>query len=1148
MGTQHRITCPGCSKLLKVTLKPEARKVKCPACQAVVRIPALPKTKSKEQSQPEPVEEPESAYEDSTDTDLTGEEGVGQDWGYDDAGFSDASYGEAAYGGADYGGASFGDAESKYEEGAFESPALPSRSGRKRTGKSGSAANSTTAAAAESPTGEKFPRSVKVLIGFAAVVLVAGVSGGVILLSGGSDSGAGLVSEPGADATLATNVPDVSPPEPQGSAPASDKEQVVDAAGPLLEFARNKAAAVDEIKLIHDWSTTVIDGSEVWKLDPDPGPTIDAKKMTELSTKFPGISITGFQPASAFVQPDGSNTPILFNYDSMKGKQLSGSLAKIPAREKDGYRVSASYCPETFRRLLHLRSSGSENEEFQHRILVQEFSGKLLRMIPDASGMVFLTPPKILLSYSGLSEYPGENQRATASNARSNRRLPTTLWTVDLDSGEEGEKIHIQRGGHWSLSPSRRYIIVCEPDAATSEQLTDPLGPAFDGNSVSQEFTVYEALSGQKLASTVHSVGTAGFTGVISADGTRLALRRDDDIRIMNLETGQIIAHGKVQRSPEYQHNGSQSIRWVGGNNFLMLGGVEIMDVGSGRIIGERLRSSGFPSQWLGDHCFRWSLLNAYREFPVQLLEDEVAAFSDPAQNHLVGRRVNLSMEGLVDHEVLRECLKVILKRRCNLEVVTPPEKELPTVEVTYTERRHEGPFSMEQLHRDATHSRGPGTPRSMTKNLWILEGSVMVECWTSDGQLIASAEGREIGLPGGMDFDLPGGMQMRVAALVAATKDLKMEIPDFYPRDADHFDRTGSWTDTTPLADSVALNDIDVEVVEVDNSWVWGDLGFPQRRRVLTIPDLHQFSDKGFDEFQFMGYQREMAVLMRDRSGRYFILQTGKNEGNVIPVDAPAFRNFALHRDHTSYAGFDDKGLLTLGSLADTTDVVTIEVGQKDLNGICFSYDGKWLALGLGPKRGIEFYKIEELRKVSKLKDAVLLGRFDEPEIQSFLTTTFDNKWLIAGDEKQGIVAWDLTAEKRIMHFRPEKTAAGEALIRSVAWNRAAGKIVAAIDSDVVEIDVETNAVTRTIHAKNVVAFSASGENTAVTSADVPLQVFHWTGFSDKPDVEFFPLRLETDTEDAPFAKYADWFVTSSRTYVLGSDGQRLIIWDMRW
>ena len=505
-------------------------------------------------------------------------------------------------------------------------------------------------------------------------------------------------------------------------------------------------------------------------------------------------------------------------------------------------------------------------------------------------------------------------------------------------------------------------------------------------------------------------------------DGTRLAVRRHNDICVVNLQTGQIIAHGAVGGATELDVGGSPAIRWIGGNEFLLLANSEILHIGTGRVVGARLK--GLPGSWLGDRCFRWSLLDSYREFPFEILEAEVAAFSEPSLNHLAGRRVNLSMEGSIDDEPIQECLKVILKRRCNLEVVAPPEKDLPTVEVTYTERRVEGPFSMEQLHRGATRSKGPETPESMAKTLSILEGTVSIECWTSDGKLIAAADGKQVGLPGGMDFRLSGRTQCRIAALVAATKDLKIEIPDFYPRDADRFDRTGPWTVQTPAnplqQNSAALDAIDIETVEVDNSWVSSGIAVPERGRVLTIPDLHQYSDVGFDEFQFIGNQNEAAVLMRDRKGHHFILQIGKNSGNVIPINASPFTRFALHRKDVSYAGFDGKGMLTLGSLVDPNDLVTVDVGQKVLNGLCFSYDGKWLALGLGPKRGIEFYKIEELRKVRKLKDAVLLGRFDEPEIQSFLTTRFDNKWLIAGDAKQGIVAWELTAYKRIFHYQP--------------------------------------------------------------------------------------------------------------------------------
>ena len=330
MGTQYKITCPGCSKSLKVNLKPEARKAKCPACQAVVRIPAMPRAEPKELTPPKPVEEPETDCENST-----GDEACEQDWNYGDADYGDSEYGEAGYGEAGYGEAGYGDDEER----VFDNPALPPKSGSKRTARAGAAANTAKSVAmAKSSDSRQLSRGVKLLIGFAVFTFVACAVGGVVLLSGGDDSVAGGDSDSDANIVSVENDTDSSGSETEarGLSDAGDQDFDVEAA--TLEYARNKAAAVEEIRTIHEWNTEVIDGSEVWDLVADPGPSIDSEKMTELSTKFPGISITGFQPASATINSNGSNTPILFDYESMKGKRLSGSLAKIPAREEDGYR------------------------------------------------------------------------------------------------------------------------------------------------------------------------------------------------------------------------------------------------------------------------------------------------------------------------------------------------------------------------------------------------------------------------------------------------------------------------------------------------------------------------------------------------------------------------------------------------------------------------------------------------------------------------------------------------------------------------------------------------------------------------------------------------------------------------------------------
>jgi len=308
------------------------------------------------------------------------------------------------------------------------------------------------------------PHMNRALIGGICLAFGAGFVGVIIWLTTGD--GGGGVGVPVAEGTGATTAPETQGANGGGNSEQEKPEVVLEKA---LAFVRDRASVLDEVER-SSWVKNP--GGEVnlnWVdvTSKEPPPPIDIDRRVELSAKNAGIQIGSnfnFLPQPAF----GENQ-VRVNMKTGQGEQLEGRRDAMNSAAESSLITSSGMTSDGTMIGQALKVRKSDRHLDQHWVTIHEYDNTILKVIPNAKKMTFLTNDYILLATDGLPEYEGENPAAAYTNSLRNRRLPREVWFRNLTTDEETARIQVRPGGQWMLAPEKDYLIVVHPDEALAE-------------------------------------------------------------------------------------------------------------------------------------------------------------------------------------------------------------------------------------------------------------------------------------------------------------------------------------------------------------------------------------------------------------------------------------------------------------------------------------------------------------------------------------------------------------------------------------------------------------------------------------------------------------------------------------------------------
>lgn len=1084
MAPVLKTQCPKCSGRLKITPQDEPLKVRCPSCQASIKIPALADLQSKVQQDDEMLDADEYLLSDEDDANdeygdydeaASGDDEYGADVGDDD---SDDEYGDDEY---------EDDQDDEYEE--MRRKRRRQQSARKKKKK----------APEPAPT-PQLNRTLLGGIGLALGVTFAGVM--IWLFSGGDEQEVGPEGTPVAEGNG----------NPDGSGGAGGDGTAVPpevVAEKARAFVRDQASVLDE----PERSTWVKNpGGEIslnWdSLPPDAPQQRDIEKRVELSAKNAGIQM-GINWCS-LPRPERGQNSVMVNMNRWEGRQLQGERDPMSSAAELGYVMSGGMTEDgtLIGRLLKVRKS--ERHLYQHWVTIHQFDNSIVKVIPNARKMSFITKDRILLATDGLARYESDNPAQTYADSVRNHRLPREVWFRNLTTDEESERIKVRPGGHWLLSPTKHYLIVAQPDEASAESLKDPSGPHFHGLPSKTEVVVYKTATGEKVAEGVYGNMTVGYTGQFSSDGKKLALHAGSNVAVLDMTSGKVLAKGTGLK---LEKENVRAPRWLAGDRILLLDWIKLIDVETGISFGGFARPQDRTQRehvaitdWLGGKYFRYSSRQTYQPFPVDELLASAEAITNPAANLMATGKVRLQVDGVpfgsLEQDILREALKEALRIRCNLEVTDEENDRLPVVQVAYSEKQAEGPFSMERWHQDATRQKVETDRNTWVKNVFVLEASLDFKCVTPDGRTLAEFKTKGLGVPGGMNFEIPGQLQFRNAAIIKAVEKLELDLPSLVPVDASQVMIPNRWKIDDVPADPPDYAALTIQKIDVNNSWTDQELGLPIRRFALLIKDLTTISERGFRRPNFVTDDGRPVVVMRDGRRNWFQIPIERG-ASAAPLPLPVMRTWAFSpQPGGEFAGFNE-GVLMIGTIEDPAQAHQVKVDF--VSRLRFSGDGSRLAMCLGQKGGFAVYHVADLKKVSDISEANPLAKFSEPDAQRDMIFSADGKILVTSDRGR-IVGFDVDAGRGFFEHRVVSTPLKPRSVKSMAVSNDGTRLFAAIGPDIVEFSLKTLMEVRRIPDRFAIQLRLSprGKRLAVARSNYALAVMNIDG---DPEPELYKL-----------------------------------------
>jgi len=405
------------------------------------------------------------------------------------------------------------------------------------------------------------------------------------------------------------------------------------------------------------------------------------------------------------------------------------------------------------------------------------------------------------------------------------------------------------------------------------------------------EIAIYKTENAQKVGEAVYSGLTVGYTARFSSDGKKLALHAGPNLAVIDLTNGKVLAKGGGLALEESSY---RAPIWLAGDRFLLLDWVHLFDLESGIFFGgfarpqDKLKREHIAiNDWLNGEYFRYGNLQAYQPFPINELLESAEAIENPETNLLATRRVRLEIDAekfdSLEQATLREGIKEALRIRCDLEVTDEENDLLPIVQVGFSEREVEGPYSMERWHQDATRQKVETDRNTWVKNVNVVEATLDFKVVTPDGRVLAEFKNKGLGVPGGMNFEIPGQLQFRNAAVLKATETLELTLPDLVPVDPNGLTIPHKWKIDDVLAEKPDYAALNIQKIEVDNSWIDQELGLPIRQFALLIKDLKTIAERGIGRANFVEIDAQPCREKRNR-------QPGANAHDAPVGDLSAY------------------------------------------------------------------------------------------------------------------------------------------------------------------------------------------------------------------------------------------------------------------
>lgn len=579
-----------------------------------------------------------------------------------------------------------------------------------------------------------------------------------------------------------------------------------------------------------EWRVWEEPQDEQWSLPADQGASFEEVVALSKSWRLSPVGMSG-QMVEIQSPGDGS-PPILFDLRTKNGRQLDG--ARLPAPWSSGEHgrlqiIALDHSPAAefianrltrteFIHTQHSPSRVSTTVVKRNWVTVHEYDNTLLKTFPDAEEARFVSEQRLLIA-SPVLEPDGKEPARRPDGCRAQSLV---FWNREDD--QTTEEIVVPLGGHWVLSPTRRFLVVLQPDDETTKDLAAKPEERFQYGCRSVTVRVFDTSNGQPVAEGEFPQQTVGRAAACSHDGTRLALHGGGRVLVLNMTNGTVIASGQRPVGAEKD----AAFHWLAGTNYLRIGEA-VVSVRDGKVITAGwLKDDAHirvPAVCLADRYVRDSADGVLVELPETDLDALRARIDDPSDESEPITAV-LDIQG-IESPVLLGCVKEALRRRLGVQFVDEASPESVIIEAVYEDR-----VGSRQHQLDRWRDPDPVKRRQQKKSgdqeqQKEIEVELKVKSLASDGTVLDSATVRHAEAPITLDFSLPVDMQFRISSLAGALRNLRLaltapETPTFDPTM-----QTALWSGES-LPDASQSLDVTPTSIPVDNTWVDGAHGLP--------------------------------------------------------------------------------------------------------------------------------------------------------------------------------------------------------------------------------------------------------------------------------------------------------------------------------
>ncbi|MBL8813857.1 MAG: hypothetical protein JNM43_27055 [Planctomycetaceae bacterium] len=541
------------------------------------------------------------------------------------------------------------------------------------------------------------------------------------------------------------------------------------------------------------WRYSLDEQKSRWNLEVDPGPSFE--DIAELSLQYSLIPVDSTDQLVLLQFPNSSTEQILIDVVSRRGKRLRGTL--LPRSKTNGSGLGQKQFS------LQLQGRSPDGEFFLQSVMshdgigdqlfvtVHEFDNSLVRVIRNAHAAQFVSKQKFLTA-------------TRDDNAQHPRRkddfAAQTLSFWDLAGAEPQGSVRVAAGGHWALTPNRKYLVVIQPDEETVRAIEQTPEEPYQCQCQSVRLQLFDSASGELLVSCELDHKSVGESAVFSHDGTRLALVSDNDLLIVSMADGKVIAGGSVPENPDQSPNKKRfPRRWIAGTDYFQIGD-RIIAVKDGRTICDSTTRSAIPVEVKADWYARDTIDGAYTKLKPESFDRRyryVTPNTQPPDNDR--EAATLDLKG-TDSRVLQELMRLIIPGQLHFRMADKAGPYVWHVEITYSE----------------TSSTTSGV-------------ELLVTCKDDRGRLISEETVQADVPPSEWISSVPAELQLRAMSLVSACRNLKpLPVPAQTQRH-DLAPDSFIWSGQARSEQRNPLSgEFTIENTTVDNSWIGGSHGIP--------------------------------------------------------------------------------------------------------------------------------------------------------------------------------------------------------------------------------------------------------------------------------------------------------------------------------